>query len=96
MVLAYKGEGEKARSLFKEIVAERPDYVMGYYYMAMVEKGMGMHNEALTNFDKVAKVFEQQDPSLAAECYANMGDIFKSKGDAAQANEMYQLAASFR
>lgn len=96
MVLAYKGEGEKARAIFKEIVAERPDYVMAYYYMAMVEKSMGLYQEALTNFNAVAGAYAQQDPSISAECYQHMGDIFKQKGDMAQANKMYQQAAAIQ
>lgn len=96
MVLAYKGEGEKARNIFKEIIAERPDYVMAYYYMAMVEKSMGLYQEALTNFNAVAGAYAQQDPSISAECYQHMGDIFKQKGDMAQANKMYQQAAAMQ
>lgn len=96
MVLAYKGEGEKARNIFKEIIAERPDYVMAYYYMGMVEKGMGLYKEALSNFNTVAQAFQQQDPSISAECYRLMGDIFKQQGDAAQAERMYQLAGSLK
>ncbi len=96
MALAYKGEGEKARSIFKEIVAERPDFIMGYYYMAMVEKNMGLYQEALANFDRVAKTYGQQEPSIAAECYIHMGDIFKMKGDLSQADNMYQKARGLR
>lgn len=96
MALAYKGEGERARSIFKELVAERPDFVMAYYYMGMVEKGMGLYKDALVNFDKVAKAYERQDPSVSAECYMHMGDIFKAQGDVAQANNMYQKAASLQ
>ena len=93
MALAYKGEAEKARAIFKEIIAERPDYVMAYYYMAMVERGMGLYQEALGNFNTVAQAFEKQDPSISAECYQLMGDIFKQNGDAAQADNMYRKAA---
>ncbi|MCB0697473.1 MAG: hypothetical protein KDC07_08925, partial [Chitinophagaceae bacterium] len=96
MILAYKGEGEKARSLFKEIISERPDYIAAYYYLGMVEKNMGMYQEALNDFNKVAQVMVQQDPGFAAECYTIMGDIFKSQGDAAQANKMYSLAAGLK
>lgn len=96
MALVYKGEGERARTIFKEIVAERPDFVMGYYYMGMVEKNMGMYKDALVNFDKVAKAYERQDPSISAECYMHMGDIFKQQGDMNQANNMYQKAASMQ
>jgi tetratricopeptide (TPR) repeat protein len=96
MALAYKGEGEKARTIFKEIVSERPDFVMGYYYMGMVEKGMGLYKDALVNFDRVAKAYEKQDPSISAECYMHMGDIFKAQGDVGQANNMYQRAASLQ
>ncbi len=96
MALAYKGEGAKARIIFKEIVSERPDFVMGYYYMAMVEKSMGLNKDALVNFDKVAKAFEKQDPSISAECYMHMGDIFKQQGDLGQANNMYQKASSLQ
>lgn len=96
MALTYKGEGEKARSIFREIVAERPDFIMGYYYMAMVEKSMGLYQESLVNFDRVAKAYQNQEPSIAAECYTHMGDIFKVKGDMAQANAMYQKAQSLQ
>lgn len=96
MALAYKGEAERARAIFKEIVAERPDFVMGYYYMGMVEKSMGLYREALVNFDQVAKAYLQQDPSISAECYMHMGDIFKAQGDVQQANNMYQKAASLQ
>lgn len=96
MALTYKGEGEKARAIFREIVAERPDFIMGYYYMAMVEKSMGLYQEALVNFDRVAKAYQSQEPSISAECYTHMGDIFKAKGDMAQANTMYQKAESLQ
>lgn len=96
MVLAYKGEGQKARSLFKEIVTERPDYIAAYYYMGMVEKNMGMYAEALKNFNTVADATAKQQPGFAAECYTLMGDVFKAQGDMTQANKMYSLAARLR
>lgn len=96
MTLAYQGDNEKAHELFKQIVQERPDYVMGYYYMAMVEKSMGRNKDAINNFNKIAETFKAQDPSLSAECYQHMGDIFKSMGDDNQANKMYALAQSLK
>lgn len=92
MTLAYKGQNEKAHELFKQIVADRPDFVMGYYYMAITEQNMGRYKEALNNFNRVAGAYQQQDPSLSAECYKRMGDIFKAQGDMNQANKMYQMA----
>lgn len=94
MALSYKGENEQAHKLFEQIVQERPDYVMAYYYMGIIEMTMKRDQEAINNFNKVASAYQQQDPGLAAECYKYMGDIFKRNGDVAQANKMYQLAGS--
>mgnify|MGYP000607088836 CR=1 FL=1 len=96
MVLAYKGEGQKARALFKEIIAERPDYIAAYYYMGMVEKNMGLYQDAIKSFNTVASALTNQDPGFAAECYTIMGDIFREQGDMAQANKMYGLASGLR
>lgn len=96
MALSYRGENEKAHSLFEQIVKERPDYVMGYYYMAMTEMNMGKDQDAINNFNKVAAAAQQQDPSLSAECYRRMGDIFKRNGDDAQANTLYSKAAEIK
>lgn len=97
MALAYKGEGAKAKALFEEIIAERPDYVMAYYYLGIVEKGMGMYQEALVNFDKIAQfALQQKENMLAMECFIYMGDIFKEKGDMQQAEKMYQQAAALK
>ena len=57
---------------------------------------MGLYQESLVNFDRVAKAYQNQEPSIAAECYTHMGDIFKVKGDMAQANAMYQKAQSLQ
>lgn len=94
MTLAYKGEDEKAISIFRDILVQRADYVMAYYYIANIEKSMGKYREALSNFNTVAQAFQQQDPSISAECYTHMGDIFKTQGDATQADKMYRLAAN--
>lgn len=96
MALSYKGEFERAHGLFEEIIKERPDYVMAYYYLAMMEMNMGRDQEAINNFNKVAAAAQQQDPSLAAECYQLMGDIFKRNDDATQANKMYGMAEGMR
>lgn len=96
MVLAYKGQAEQALAIFDEIIKERQDYVMAYYYKAMVQQSMGRYQEALNNFNAVAGAFQQQDPSISAECYTRMGEIFKTQGDMQQANLMYQKAASMQ
>lgn len=96
MALAYSGNGEKARGIFKEVLAERPDFVIGYYYLGLIEKGLGLNQEALTNLNAAAQAFQQQDPAIAAECLTLMGDIFKQSGDAAQADKMYQMAGGMK
>lgn len=96
MALTYKGENEKALQLFTEIVTERPDFVMGYYYIAMVQRKLGKYQEAINNFNRIAEISKAQDPSLAAECYTYMGDMFKEAGDMAQANTMYAKANALR
>lgn len=92
--LMYGGDSNKAYALFKEVVAAQPNYIMGYYYMATIEKASGNSQAALNNFNKVASAAGQNNAALAADCYKQMGDIFKQQGDIEQANKMYQLATA--
>lgn len=94
LTLSYNGDNEQAYNLFKQIVQERPDYVIGYYYMAIIEEKLGRYQQAVNNFNKVAEAYRKQDPTMSAECYVRMGDIFKAQGDMKQANSLYNKAKS--
>ncbi len=81
-----KNDFATAQTLFTQILNENPQYVKGYFYLAIAQMSMGNLDAALNNFNTAS-----QDESVRTNCYRYMGDIYAKKGDQQRAMKFYQM-----